>query len=143
MRNSRKVSIAVIDPSWLTAVEAMGRPLRLLLVEDHVDSAELLAEMLSNHGHTVAIATCVSEALALARAQEFDVVVSDVGLPDASGYDLMQQIRSLYTMKGIAVTGSSRAGDIERGREAGFSMHLIKPVSLRRLEAALEQVTGP
>jgi two-component system CheB/CheR fusion protein len=120
----------------------MGRPLRLLLVEDHVDSAELLAEMLTHHGHTCAIATTVSEALALAGTQDFDVVVSDVGLPDASGYDLMQQIRARYTMKGIAVTGSSRASDVERGREAGFSMHLIKPVSLRKLEAALEQVAG-
>lgn len=120
----------------------MGRPLRLLLVEDHIDSAELLAEMLQNHGHTVSIATSVSAALALASKQEFDVIVSDVGLPDASGYDLMQQIRARYTMKGIAVTGSGRASDVERGREAGFSMHLVKPVSLRRLEAALEQVAG-
>jgi two-component system, chemotaxis family, CheB/CheR fusion protein len=118
----------------------MGRPLRLLLVEDHVDSAELLAEMLQSHGHTVSVATSVSAALTLASEQEFDVIVSDVGLPDASGYDLMQQIRALYPMKGIAVTGSGRASDVERGRAAGFSMHLVKPVTLRRLEAALEQV---
>ncbi len=137
-----EVFVAGIEGAWLTAHEAMGRPLRLLLVEDHIDSAELLAEMLQNHGHTVSIATSVSAALALASKQEFDVIVSDVGLPDASGYDLMQQIRARYTMKGIAVTGSGRASDVERGREAGFSMHLVKPVSLRRLEAALEQVAG-
>lgn len=137
-----QVFVAGIERAWLTAHEAMGRPLRLLLVEDHLDSAELLAEMLENHGHTVSIATSVSAALALASKQEFDVIVSDVGLPDASGYDLMQQIRARYSMKGIAVTGSGRASDVERGREAGFSMHLVKPVSLRRLEAALEQVAG-
>lgn len=120
----------------------MGRSLRLLLVEDHVDSAELLAEMLQSHGHTVAVATSVSAALELASEFEFDVVVSDVGLPDATGYELMEKIRERYAMKGIAVTGSGRASDVERGLAAGFSMHLTKPVSLRKLEAALEQVVG-
>ena len=70
------------------------------------------------------------------------MIVSDVGLPDASGYELMEQMRARYAMKGIAVTGSSRATDVERGRAAGFSMHLTKPVSLRHLEDALEQVAG-
>jgi CheY-like chemotaxis protein len=120
----------------------MGRSLRLLLVEDHLDSAELLAELLQNQGHIVSVATSASAALALASEQEFDVVVSDVGLPDASGYDLMAQMRDRYALKGIAVTGSDRAGDVERGRVAGFSKHLIKPVTLRRLEAALEEVVG-
>jgi CheY-like chemotaxis protein len=130
-----------MGPAWLTAVK-MGRSLRLLLVEDHLDSAELLAEMLQNHGHTVAIATTASAALALASEQEFDVIVSDVGLPDGTGYELMQRIRETKPMKGIAVTGSGRPSDVEKGREAGFSMHLIKPVSLSRLEAALEQLVG-
>lgn len=120
----------------------MGRSLRLLLVEDHVDSAELLAELLESHGHTVSIANSASAALALASQHPFDVIVSDVGLPDATGYELMAQIRDRYAIKGIAVTGSSRATDVERGREAGFSMHLTKPVSLRSLEAALQQVAG-
>jgi len=120
----------------------MGRSLRLLLVEDHVDSAELLAELLQTHGHVVKVATSATDALALASQEQFDVLVSDVGLPDASGYELMAQIRQRYPMKGIAVTGSTRASDVERGKEAGFSMHLIKPVSIRKLEAALEQVAG-
>ena len=120
----------------------MARSLRLLLVEDHVDSAELLAELLENQGHIVSIATSVADALALASEKPFDVVVSDVGLPDASGYELMEQIRERYSMKGIAVSGSNRPTDFERGRAAGFSMHLTKPVSLRKLEAALEQVAG-
>jgi CheY-like chemotaxis protein len=134
--------IAAITPPWLTGLETMGRSLRLLLVEDHVDSAELLAELLQNHGHIVSIATSASAALALASENQFDVIVSDVGLPDATGYELMAQMRDRYAIKGIAVTGSSRATDVERGREAGFSMHLTKPVSLRSLEAALQQVVG-
>lgn len=107
-----------------------------------MDSAELLAELLEGYGHTVLVATSASAALALASQNQFDVIVSDVGLPDASGYELMAQMRERYAMKGIAVTGSSRAADVERGREAGFSMHLTKPVSLRNLEAALQQVAG-
>lgn len=120
----------------------MGRALRLLLVEDHVDSAELMAELLQSHGHHVSVATSASAALELASQNEFDVIVSDVGLPDASGYDLMEQLRERYAIKGIAVTGSNGADDVERGKQAGFSVHLTKPVSLRKLEAALQQVVG-
>lgn len=120
----------------------MGRSLRLLLVEDHVDSAELLAELLQHHGHVVSVATSASDALALASTTQFDVVVSDLGLPDASGYELMRQMRERFHIKGIAVTGSGRAADVQRGVDAGFSVHLTKPVSLRTLAAALEQVAG-
>jgi CheY-like chemotaxis protein len=118
----------------------MARSLRLLVVEDHVDSAELLAELLVDRGHTVRVATTVSDAIALANEHPFDVVVSDVGLPDASGYELMQQLRT--RMKGIAMTGNARTVDIEAGRAAGFSVHLTKPVSVRRLEQALEELVG-
>jgi CheY-like chemotaxis protein len=120
----------------------MGRPLRLLVVEDHADSAELLAELLENNGHTVRIATTVHDAIAIANEQPFDVVVSDVGLPDASGYELMQHLRTRFPIKGIAMTGSGRASDIEAGRAAGFSMHLTKPVTMSRLEQALQDVTA-
>ncbi len=122
--------------------EIMSRSLRLLVVEDHADSAELLAELLESHGHTVSVATTAKAALALASQNSYDVIVSDVGLPDSSGYELMNELRTRYAVKGIAVTGSSREADVERGRAAGFSFHLVKPVSVRTLEAALEQVAG-
>jgi two-component system CheB/CheR fusion protein len=120
----------------------MGRSLRLLVVEDHVDSAELLAELLTGNGHMVRVATTASDAIAIATQQPFDVVLSDVGLPDATGYELMQQLRDRFAMKGIAVTGAGRASDIEKGREAGFAMHLVKPFSLRTLQQALDAVAG-
>lgn len=116
----------------------MGRSLRLLLVEDHADSADLLAELLKSHGYAVTIARCASDALSLAEANPYDVVVSDVGLPDATGYELMTKLRG--KMKGIAMTGSCGVEAEERGREAGFSAHLTKPVSVRRLEEAIEQL---
>jgi two-component system, chemotaxis family, CheB/CheR fusion protein len=120
----------------------MRRALRLLLVEDHEDSAELLAELLENKGHTVAVATSASAARELAKQQRFDVLLSDVGLPDASGYELMQELHDCYALKGIAVSGSGLRSDVERGRAAGFSVHLTKPITLRALEAALQQVAG-
>jgi CheY-like chemotaxis protein len=120
----------------------MGRSLRLLLVEDHEDSAEMLAELLQSRGHSVAIATSAAGARTLASEREFDVIVSDVGLPDATGYELMAELRTRYALKGIAVTGASRASDVERGLASGFSLHLTKPVSLRTLTDALEQVAG-
>src|SRR5689334_521513 len=116
----RIVLIAGRDTAWLTA-RSMARALRLLVVEDHADSAELLAELLESQGHMVRVAASASEAIALANQQSFDVVVSDVGLPDASGYELMEQLRT--RMKGIAMTGKGRASDIEAGRAAGFSLH--------------------
>ena len=120
----------------------MGRALRLLVVEDHLDSAELLAELLSNKGHTVRVATTASAAIAIASEQPFDIVVSDVGLPDASGYELMQQLRERYEIKGIAMTGSGRPSDIAAGKAAGFSVYLTKPVSMHRLQQALEELSG-
>jgi hypothetical protein len=118
----------------------MGRALRLLLVEDHQDSAELLAELLSAHGHSVRVATTASAALEIAEHQAFDAVVSDVGLPDASGYELMQRLREKFAMKGVAITGSSGVAEVQRGREAGFAAQLTKPVSVRKLEQVLEEV---
>ena len=117
----------------------VARPLRLLLVEDHVDSAELLAELLESRGHTVRIAGTASDALACAAEEQFDLVVSDVGLPDASGYELMQQLRDKFALKGIALTGTR---ETDRVRAAGFVAYLSKPIALRALEQALASVAA-
>jgi hypothetical protein len=116
------------------------RSLHLLVVEDNEDTAELLAELLGARGHTVRVAHSVSAALELSAHETFDIVLSDVGLPDATGYELMEKLRALYPIKGIAMSGWAREHDIERGRAAGFSAHLIKPVTMRRLEATIDQL---
>ena len=119
----------------------MSRSLRLLLVEDHQDSADLLAELLKSHGYTVSVASCAEQALELADREVFDVLLSDIGLPDASGYDLMKKIHEQHaSMKGIAITGRGGAEALARGRQAGFSAQLIKPVSVRRLEEVIENL---
>ena len=117
----------------------VAKPLRLLLVEDHADSAELLAELLTSRGHTVRIAGTASDALACAAEEPFDLVVSDVGLPDASGYELMQQLRDRFALKGIALTGTR---ETDRVKAAGFVAFLSKPIALRTLEQTLASVAA-
>ena len=114
-------------------------PVRLLIVEDHPDTAELLASLLEMRGHVVKTAGSVREALALASAEPFDLVLSDVGLPDESGYDLMRKLHAMMPIKGIAMSGWGRDQDIAMSRDAGFIEHLTKPVAMKKLELALER----
>jgi two-component system, chemotaxis family, CheB/CheR fusion protein len=115
----------------------VAKSLRLLLVEDHADSAELLAELLVGRGHTVRVARTGEAALACAAVETFDLVVSDVGLPDFSGYELMQKLRDRHALKGIALTGTRVVGD---PRDSGFVAYLQKPIAMSTLEQTLDQL---
>jgi CheY-like chemotaxis protein len=110
----------------------------ILVVEDHADSAALLERLLTRMGHTVATAACVREATALAAARRFDIVISDVGLPDGDGYALFRSVRAMYPVKGIAVTGYGTPDDLAACRQAGFEAHLVKPVMFDQLKTALD-----
>lgn len=123
-------------------VSASRQGLRLLIVEDHHDTAELMSCLLELRGHDVVIANSVGDALRLASEIPFDLVLSDVGLPDATGYDLMRQLLARAPIHGIALSGWSRPEDIAMSRAAGFSEHLIKPVRLDALEQAIARVIG-
>ena len=114
-------------------------PLKLLLVEDHADTAEAMADLLRALGHEVTVAGSVGVALSAAEAQggQFDLVVSDLGLPDGSGLDLMRVLSNSYGLKGIALSGYGMEEDVLRSREAGFSKHLTKPVDMQALKAAI------
>jgi PAS domain S-box-containing protein len=116
--------------------------LRVLLVEDNDDSRELLAELLSVLDYDVKTASSVAAALQLAASERFDVVISDLGLPDGTGWELMQQLRDRHAMKGIALSGYGMEGDQQRSREAGFSDHVIKPVDPTRLVEILQRVAA-
>jgi CheY-like chemotaxis protein len=112
-------------------------------VEDHLDAAEALADYLDATGRRVTVAHCVQEALQVAeKSAGFDLVLSDIGLPDGTGYDLMRELSRRYGLRGIALTGYGMDEDIEKSHAAGFSKHLTKPVNIETLEAALRQVTG-
>ena len=123
-----------------TSVPAGRRALRILLVEDHPDTARTLARCLAISGFVVQAAGSVAAALALAAAAPFDVLVSDIGLPDATGYDLMREIDNKYGIKGIALSGYGMEEDLRKSRESGFVEHLVKPVNMAQLEAALRRL---
>lgn len=125
-----------VQPSYTSA-------LRILLVEDHAITREVLRRALTRVGHQVETASDVRSALALIASSEFDVLVSDLGLPDASGLDLMSQLRSSRPdLVGLALSGYGTEEDIRRSKEAGFAEHLTKPVELNVLRATIEQVVG-
>jgi PAS domain S-box-containing protein len=113
---------------------------RVLLVEDHPDTARMLARLLRHEGFEVETAGSVASALQLAAAQTFDVVVSDIGLPDATGYELMEQIRDRHGIKGIALSGYGMDDDMRKSREAGFVDHVVKPVNIAQLQAVIHRV---
>ncbi|HWM90004.1 MAG TPA: ATP-binding protein [Thermoanaerobaculia bacterium] len=123
------------------------RPLRLLLVEDHPDTAEAMAELLRALGHEVRVAGSVSSGLQVAAAEMdsgagIDLVISDLGLPDGTGMDLMRELGTRYGLRGIALSGYGTEDDVRRSLEAGFSRHLTKPVNFQALEAVIHETAG-
>jgi signal transduction histidine kinase/ActR/RegA family two-component response regulator len=122
-------------------------PLHILLVEDHVDTALALTDLLRERGYRVTVAGSIKAALDAAaavqgRAGTIDLVVSDLGLPDGSGQDLMRELVKRFHVRGIALSGYGMEEDVQRSRDAGFDLHLTKPVTLDVLEAAIRQVSA-
>jgi CheY-like chemotaxis protein len=115
-------------------------PSRILLVEDHEPSLKTLARLLRNLGHTVRTAATKAQALQAAEAESFDLVITDLGLPDGDGCDVLRRLQEIRSIKGIALTGFGQDEDLARTREAGFSQHLVKPVSVEQLVSAVETV---
>ncbi|RYD73035.1 MAG: response regulator [Verrucomicrobiaceae bacterium] len=118
----------------------ISHPLRILLVEDHPNTREVLTRLLKRQGHTVLSAESVESALNVADHNQVDIAISDLGLPDGSGLDLMPTLKSRYGLKGIAVSGYGMEGDFERSRQAGFGAHLVKPIDFKQLQVALQEV---
>ncbi len=126
-------------PAAALPAEPAAGPRRVLLVEDHPDTAAAVRELLQEMACEVALAGTVEQALAAAQRDSFDLVLSDVGLPDGSGFDLMSLLRDRHGLSGIALTGFGMEQDIERGRQAGFQDHLIKPITFDRLSQAVHR----
>jgi PAS domain S-box-containing protein len=118
-----------------------ARRLRILLVEDHRDSADTLSQLLSLHGFDMSVARTMQDALQAAE-QGVDFVISDIRLPDGSGLELMRRLRVNQPIVGIAISGFGTEQDQRRSREAGFDVHLTKPVDFGRLLEAIEQVSA-
>ena len=116
------------------------KPLRILLVEDHDDTRVTLSRLLTHFGHQISVAGSKQVALELIAAKNFDVVLSDIALPDGDGYDVISHAKQKQAVKGVALTGFDRDEDIRRGKEAGFDFHLSKPVDFHELRTVLGQV---
>ncbi|MFZ0916661.1 MAG: ATP-binding protein [Candidatus Udaeobacter sp.] len=119
--------------------EASQHALKILLVDDHEDTCAALEKLLVRRGHLVAAAHTFRSAMEAAAHNNFDLLISDIALPDGTGIDLMMQVRAIANIPGIAISGFGNNGDIERSLQAGFSEHLIKPIKLENLEAAIER----
>lgn len=127
------------------SLEARPKPVvstpakRLLIVEDNVDTATVLSLQLSQAGYKLKTAYTVASALKLADEELFDLVISDIGLPDASGYELATKLSQQYGIKAIAMSGYGMEEDIRKSREAGFVDHLVKPITISTLRQSIDK----
>ena len=111
--------------------------LTILLVEDHEDTREAMKYWLERQGYAVLAANTLKTALALGRKEAFDLLLSDLKLPDGDGWELMRQLRALKPVVGIATSGHCASSDIGKSIECGYVEHLIKPYPVEELTAAI------
>jgi HAMP domain-containing protein/signal transduction histidine kinase len=135
---TREKAAAQIAPA-VSPREPARQAIRILLVEDHEDSNRSLTNLLRRRGYNVLSALNFQSALDLSAKEEFDVLISDLALPDGSGIDLMQRLQSKRPVLGIALTGFGMENDIRKCREAGFQHHLVKPIDLNRLDLLIQE----
>ena len=115
-------------------------PLRIFVVENHVDTRESLCLLLRSFGHTVFSADCVSEALEHLPHDDCDVLISDIGLPDGTGWDLLRKLQLPRPIYAIAMSGYGMNVDRERSLAAGYQRHLVKPAAPEEIEHILEHI---
>jgi CheY-like chemotaxis protein len=99
--------------------------------------------MLERRGYQITLAHSAEQAVEKARMQDFDLLISDIGLPDRSGFDLMRELRNSKGLRGIALSGFGMEHDVSKARAAGFSEHLTKPINFERLEEAIQNLLKP
>lgn len=117
--------------------ENLSESIRVLLVEDHADTAMILKRQLEVSGFVVQTANSGAAALEAAETFDFDILLSDLGLPDITGYDLIGELRKTRHFSGIAMSGYGMEEDLQRSAQAGFAKHLVKPVSLDAVQSAI------
>jgi CheY-like chemotaxis protein len=123
-----------------TAPLPPSKALKILFVEDNTDTLKYIARALCARGHAVTVAERLSDALLAAADQPFDLLISDIELPDGTGLELARKLRE-RGLPAIAMSGYGSEEDIRASLEAGFTEHLTKPVDLTRLIAAVHSVT--
>ena len=118
--------------------------LKILVVEDHEDTLRVMTRLLEMGGHSVRTAANVQQALQAAANDIFDLIISDLGLPDGSGHDVMRHVRQDGNShaRGICLTGDTAQQDLAAAREAGFDAHLSKPVDFDKLRALIDEMAA-
>lgn len=117
---------------------------RALVVDDAPDVTEMIATFLQHAGYDAVMAFSAAEALEVARAEHFEIIVSDIGMPGMNGYDLAVALRALpeyRTVPLIAVTGFSMYDDRGRALESGFNAHMTKPINPMSLLDLIKSLT--
>jgi CheY-like chemotaxis protein len=128
-------------PAFLLELDVgAGGPAEILLVEDHEDTARVMRRILEGAGYAVAHAPNVTKAQELAAQKKFDLIISDVGLPDGSGLDLMRYLQEKYRLRGIALSGFGTDDDLAASKAAGFEEHLTKPVDWDQLRTSIANI---
>ena len=130
--------LAAAAPEPETRFRTAPPRLCLLVIEDHEPTMMVLVRLLRHYGHNVFTAENVERALAVAATQSFDLVISDLGLPDGNGIDLMRKLGKEYGLRGIALSGYGMPEDRAKTKQAGFLAHLVKPINFDQLQSALQ-----
>lgn len=121
--------------------QTQARPLRVFVVENHDDSRLMLTMLLSSMGHQVQSAASMHEALGCLPQANPEVLVSDIGLPDGDGWELLRRVELPHEVYAIAMSGYGMAADRERSKAAGFRHHLVKPMDIEQLETLLAEAS--
>ncbi|MDP9292537.1 MAG: PAS domain S-box protein, partial [Verrucomicrobiota bacterium] len=137
--SARKPNEKKITPDTAPASSVLG--CKILLVEDHDDTREAINRLLTRRGYSVTVAATMREGLVAGTREEFDFLISDIGLPDGSGHVLMNELRRISGVKGIALSGFGMDSDLERSKQSGFSEHLTKPLNLEKLEEVMRKLS--
>jgi CheY-like chemotaxis protein len=125
-----------------SSVAQPAERLRILLVDDHVDTSKVMARLLSRNGYHVRTAGTLRAAVEAVVSDPVDLVISDLGLPDGSGHDLMRRLRASHDgVKGIALSGYGTDEDIRKSHAAGFATHLTKPTDFDRLLETIRELS--
>jgi signal transduction histidine kinase len=135
---------APAPPKDIAPAPSESQVLKLLVVEDHFDTAAALRQLLVKRGYEVRCAHSVAEALKVADEFPFDILITDIGLPDGTGVELFSRLKERHkngaAMHGIALSGFGMEEDLSRSHQAGFSAHLTKPVAFSQLHRCLVKI---
>jgi PAS domain S-box-containing protein len=133
---TREIETSVTIPNKIKKTESA---IHVLLVDDHEDTIRVLRRLLQSVGYSVATAGSATAALNYVASHDFDVLVSDLGLPDRSGHDLVRQIKKMREMPAVAISGFGAASDIQESLAAGFCAHLTKPLDFQILHTTIQR----